>query len=192
MFGIKKNNKYTKTLAKHHRKIQGKNKTTKQKFAPEYGFQKASLRTKSFLLSIFGSEKPNKCSKTWAKHHRKTLERNKTTKTKARARKWISKTEPKKKNHTKTSKRHRQTHQTQQKTTHNTSSSSGMTARRVGGAGPLISIDSWSSLILAHRNRSDFCDLRLLCPSRTPEIAAISETGESNAALRSKGAMESR
>ena len=26
-------------------------------------------------------------------------------------------------------------------------------------------------LILAHRNRSDFCDLRLRCPSRTPEIA---------------------
>ena len=24
---------------------------------------------------------------------------------------------------------------------------------------------------LAHRNRSDFCDLRLRCPSRTPEIA---------------------
>ena len=24
--------------------------------------------------------------------------------------------------------------------------------------------------ILAHRNRSDFCDLRLRCPSRTPEI----------------------
>ena len=45
--------------------------------------------------------------------------------------------------------------------------------------------------ILAHRNRSDFCDLRLRCPSRTPEIAAISETRESNAALRFKGAMES-
>ena len=29
----------------------------------------------------------------------------------------------------------------------------------------------WS---LAHRNRSDCCDLRLRCPSRTPEIAAIS------------------
>ena len=25
---------------------------------------------------------------------------------------------------------------------------------------------------LAHRNRSDFCDLRLRCPSRTPEIAS--------------------
>ena len=45
--------------------------------------------------------------------------------------------------------------------------------------------------ILAHRNRSDFCDLRLRCPSRTPEIA-ISETRESNAALRFKSAMESR
>ena len=44
----------------------------------------------------------------------------------------------------------------------------------------------------AHRNRSDFCDLRLRCPSLTPEIAAISETRESNAALRFKGAMESR
>ena len=32
---------------------------------------------------------------------------------------------------------------------------------------------------LAHRNRSDF--LRFQCPSRTPEIAAISETRESNA-----------
>ena len=49
---------------------------------------------------------------------------------------------------------------------------------------------SWINL--AHRNRSDFCDLRLRCPSRTPEIAAISETRESNAALRFKGAMESR
>ena len=28
-----------------------------------------------------------------------------------------------------------------------------------------------SLLGLAHRNRSDFCDLRLRCPSRTPEIA---------------------
>ena len=28
----------------------------------------------------------------------------------------------------------------------------------------------WASN-LAHRNRSDFCDLRLRCPSRTPEIA---------------------
>ena len=45
---------------------------------------------------------------------------------------------------------------------------------------------------LAHRNRSDFCDLRLRCPSRTPEIAAISETRDSNDALRFKGAMESR
>ena len=45
---------------------------------------------------------------------------------------------------------------------------------------------------LAHRNRSDFCDLRLRCPSRTPEIAAISMTRQSNAALRFEGAMESR
>ena len=28
-----------------------------------------------------------------------------------------------------------------------------------------------TSSILAHRNRSDFCDLRLRCPSQTPEIA---------------------
>ena len=28
-----------------------------------------------------------------------------------------------------------------------------------------------SQLNLAHRNRSDFCDLRSRCPSRTPEIA---------------------
>ena len=26
-------------------------------------------------------------------------------------------------------------------------------------------------IVLAHRNRNDFCDLRLRCPSRTPEIA---------------------
>ena len=32
----------------------------------------------------------------------------------------------------------------------------------------------WSFIhsTLAHRNRSDFCDLRLRCPSRTPEIAS--------------------
>ena len=28
-----------------------------------------------------------------------------------------------------------------------------------------------TTLPLAHRNRSDFCDLRLRCPSQTPEIA---------------------
>ena len=28
------------------------------------------------------------------------------------------------------------------------------------------------SMSLVHRNRSDFCDLRLRCPSRTPEIAS--------------------
>ena len=33
-----------------------------------------------------------------------------------------------------------------------------------------------SLFFLVHRNCSDFCDLRLRCPSRTPEIAAISET----------------
>ena len=53
-------------------------------------------------------------------------------------------------------------------------------------------IDILDNALLAHRNRSDFCDLRLRFPSRTPEIAAISETRESNAALRFKGAMESR
>ena len=31
---------------------------------------------------------------------------------------------------------------------------------------------------LAHRNRSDFCDLRLRCPSRTPEIAPFSRHQE--------------
>ena len=36
-----------------------------------------------------------------------------------------------------------------------------------------ISARIWfrSFLFIAHRNRSDFCDLRLRCPSRTPEIA---------------------
>ena len=29
----------------------------------------------------------------------------------------------------------------------------------------------WGGKSLAHRNRGDFCDLRLRCPSRTPEIA---------------------
>ena len=51
---------------------------------------------------------------------------------------------------------------------------------------PLVAIN------LARRNRSDLWDLRLRCPSRTPEIAAISETRESNAILRFKGVMESR
>ena len=46
-----------------------------------------------------------------------------------------------------------------------------------------------SARSLSHRNRSDFCDLRLRCPSRTPEIAAITETRESHAALRFKGAI---
>ena len=31
---------------------------------------------------------------------------------------------------------------------------------------------SWSWACLAHRNRSDFCDLQLRCPSPTPEIAS--------------------
>ena len=39
----------------------------------------------------------------------------------------------------------------------------------------------------AHRNCSDFCDLRLWCPSRTPEIARDFR----EFALRFKGAMES-
>ena len=51
-------------------------------------------------------------------------------------------------------------------------------------------IDSLSGS--AHRNRSGFCDSRLRCPSRIPEIAAISETRQSSAALQFKGAMESR
>ena len=51
-----------------------------------------------------------------------------------------------------------------------------------------------NSMHLAHRNRSDFCDLRLRlrCPLQAPETTPISETRESNAALRFKGAMESR
>ena len=36
----------------------------------------------------------------------------------------------------------------------------------------------WGQLSLAHRNRSDFCNLRLRCPSRTPEIALFWETRE--------------
>ena len=57
----------------------------------------------------------------------------------------------------------------------------------------LVALGMMASLLgLAHQNRSDFCNLRLRRPSRTPEIAAISETRESNAALRFKGAMESR
>ena len=58
--------------------------------------------------------------------------------------------------------------------------------------GPNVLFVLFRGKILAHRNRSDSCDLRLRCPSRTPEIAAISETRQSNAALRFKGAMESR
>ena len=50
----------------------------------------------------------------------------------------------------------------------------------------------YEDMVLAHRTRSDFCDLRLRWPSRAPKIAAISETRNSNDALRFKGAMESR
>ena len=35
----------------------------------------------------------------------------------------------------------------------------------------LLPLGSSPAIPLAHRNRSDFCDLRLRCPSRTPEIA---------------------
>ena len=35
----------------------------------------------------------------------------------------------------------------------------------------LMASDANLSRTLAHRNRSDFCDLRLRCPTRTPEIA---------------------
>ena len=42
------------------------------------------------------------------------------------------------------------------------------------------SSDGSSPGCLAHRNRSDFCDLRLRCPSRTPEIAAVSERRDSS------------
>ena len=36
---------------------------------------------------------------------------------------------------------------------------------------PYLQLFSVVSKSLAHRHRSDFCDLRLRCPSRTPEIA---------------------
>ena len=42
------------------------------------------------------------------------------------------------------------------------------------GVVPVSSPDFWLmklSCSLAHRNRSDFCDLRLRCPTQTPEIA---------------------
>ena len=41
---------------------------------------------------------------------------------------------------------------------------------------------------LAHRNRSDLCDLRLRCPSRIPDIARDLR----DKALRFEGAMERR
>ena len=34
-----------------------------------------------------------------------------------------------------------------------------------------LQLHTYNFLSLAHRNRSDFCDLRLRCPSRPPEIA---------------------
>ena len=37
---------------------------------------------------------------------------------------------------------------------------------------PLLRPASTTLRILAHRNRSNLCDLRLRCPSRTPEIAS--------------------
>ena len=47
-----------------------------------------------------------------------------------------------------------------------------------------------SIFLLSTSKLQRFCNLRLRCPPRTPEIAAISETRESNAALRSKGALK--
>ena len=38
-------------------------------------------------------------------------------------------------------------------------------------SGYVSPLGHFSYEFLAHRNRSDFCDLRLRCPSRTPEIA---------------------
>ena len=49
------------------------------------------------MPSIFGNKKPNKFVKTSAKHHRKTLERNKATKNKSSLPKMDFKTKPKKK-----------------------------------------------------------------------------------------------
>ena len=43
---------------------------------------------------------------------------------------------------------------------------------------------------LAHQNRSDFCNLRLRCPSRTQNSPAISETRPSSVALRCKAEMD--
>ena len=59
----------------------------------------------------------------------------------------------------------------------------------VGGALTLPASPPCSrSDCLAHQSRSDFCDLRLRCPSRTPEIASDFR----DFALGLKGAMENR
>ena len=66
----------------------------KQKFTPGKGSQKPNLRRREFLPSIIGNRSPSK----YAKQRQNTTEKHKaTTKTKVRARKWITKTEPKKK-----------------------------------------------------------------------------------------------
>ena len=53
------------------------------------------------------------------------------------------------------------------------------TTLATGGLRQHLRSNQNTSRSLAHRNRSDFCDLRLRCPSRTPEIARFprQETG---------------
>ena len=54
----------------------------------------------------------------------------------------------------------------------------------------LLSSQSQSSL--AHSNGSDFCTLLLRCHRRPQKVLAIAKTRQGNAALRFRGAMESR
>ena len=58
---------------------------------------KTEAKKKIIFAKHFWELKTNKYTKTQAKHHRKTLERNKSIKTEVRSQKWVSKTEPKKK-----------------------------------------------------------------------------------------------
>ena len=63
--------------------------------------------------------------------------------------------------------------------------------QRFGGeGGVVVFLRSWAGgvVVLAHRNRSDFCDLRLRCPSRTPEIARFprQETAMMHCDLRAR------
>ena len=56
------------------------------------------------------------------------------------------------------------------KVTH-TTFSEGLWGQKGGPKRAMLGHKNLCFLLLAHRNRSDFCDLRLRCPSRTPEIA---------------------